>query len=606
MRRLLILPLIIASLAPGTARAATRGETRADRVSQSAVEQLIAQLGDDDYAVRRRAEEQLLTLGLQAFDALQAAEDHDDLEIAERVQFIVQQMAIDWVQADDPGDVRRLLARYGDLSEANRGDRVRQLAELDDRQGLAALCRIARFEQSPHVARRAAMSVLAMDMSAEERATAAPQCLAELGSSERPPVRWIQLYLRELAEPEATTTEWAAANAAEMALLTGGSGETSFVTVYDLLDRHLKRCNDLKLGPETTAALLAIIELTEQSENDSQLELGLAWSLRWIIRNERWDVLEPVEDKYEDEIRASRKLLYYVAVASDRGGRQERGQELAERAFEMAADDEAQRVDVADLVAELGRVDWAEREYRRAIDIHPPASLPSLDARSNLAIWLHDRGDYAGAARLLGEFCDAVDADEAAQQRLLAELREGLRAGPETLKSVAARREYYRACHAEAQQDFAAQRRHLEDAAQKYDTDPDILIAMYRSPGADEEFLRRTRTRIAAVTKQFQMMIDEDPDRPSFYNQWAWLVANTEGDQQRAVKYSLRSLELSPEEQPSYLDTLGRCYYAVGDLENAVTSQRRAVELAPHYQVMQRQLELFEEALAAKSGEDER
>jgi Flp pilus assembly protein TadD len=605
MRCLIVFSLIAASVAIATARAATRGESRPNRVSQSAIEQLIAQLGDEEYAVRRRAEEQLLKLGLQAFDALQAAEDHDDLEIAERVQFIVQQMAIDWVQTDDPGDVRRLLTRYGDLSEANRGDRVRQLAELDDRAGLGALCRIARFEQSPEVSRRAATSVLAMDMSAEERATAAPSCLAELGSSERPPVRWIQLYLRELAEPEATIAEWAEANAAEASLLTGGSGETSFVTVYDLLDRHLKRCNELKLGQETTAALLAIIELTEKSENESQLEMGLAWSLRWIIRNERWDVLEPVEDRYEDEIRASRRLLYYVAVAADRGGRQERGQELAERAFEMAADDASERVVIADTVAELGRVDWAEREYRHVIEIQPTASLLSLDARSNLAIWLHDRGDYVDAADLLGEFCDAVDADEDAKQRLLGELREDMRAGPASLNSIAARREYYRACHAEMQQDFAAQRRHLEEASLKYDADPDILIAMYRSPGADEEFQQRTRAKIAAVTKSFQMQIDEDPDRPSSYNQWAWLVANTEGDQERAVKYSLRSLELSPEE-PSYLDTLGRCYYAVGDLENAVKSQRRAIELAPHYQVMQRQLELFEQALAAKSVDGKR
>ncbi len=602
MRRLLILPLIWACLPSATAHAATRGEARAERVATKAVEQLIAELGDDDYAMRRRAEEQLLELGLQAFDALQAAEDHEDLEIAERVQYIVQQMAIDWVQADDPGEVRRLLTRYGELSEANRSDRVRQLSHLDDRAGMAALCRIARFEQSPTVSRRAALSILEMDLSVDERDEAAPLCLAELGSSERPPVRWIQLYFRELAAPEATIAEWAEANAAEAALLAGDSKETSFVTVYDLLDRHLKRCHELKLGPETTAALLAIIKLTDNSENESQLELGLAWSLRWIIRNERWDVLGPVEDRYEDKLRASRKLLYYVAIASDRGGRQERGQELAQRAFAMAADDEVQRVDIADAVAELGRVDWAEREYRRVIEVHPTASLQSLDARSNLAIWQHDRGDCADAADLLGELCDELESEEDAKRALVVQLNENGRAGVATLDMIAARRDYYRACQAEDAEDFAAQRRYLEDAAGKYDTDPDILIAMYRSPGADEEFMRRTRTRIAALTKQFQMLIDEEPTRPSFYNQWAWLVANTEGDQERAVRYSLRSLELSPEE-PSYLDTLGRCYYAVGDLENAVTSQRRAVEFAPHYQVMQRQLELFERALAEKSDE---
>ena len=64
------------------------------------------------------------------------------------------------------------------------------------------------------------------------------------------------------------------------------------------------------------------------------------------------------------------------------------------------------------------------------------------------------------------------------------------------------------------------------------------------------------------------------------YNQWAWLVTNTEGDFAQAVQHSLRSLELAPDE-PSYLDTLGRCYFAAGDVENAIKSQRKAVELAP-------------------------
>jgi tetratricopeptide (TPR) repeat protein len=70
-----------------------------------------------------------------------------------------------------------------------------------------------------------------------------------------------------------------------------------------------------------------------------------------------------------------------------------------------------------------------------------------------------------------------------------------------------------------------------------------------------------------------------------------------------AVVYSRRSLELAPDE-PSYLDTLGRCYYAVGDYEHAVENQRRAVELAPQYGVMRRQLAMFEQALADAQSKD--
>jgi hypothetical protein len=48
------------------------------------------------------------------------------------------------------------------------------------------------------------------------------------------------------------------------------------------------------------------------------------------------------------------------------------------------------------------------------------------------------------------------------------------------------------------------------------------------------------------------------------------------------------------------LDTLGRCYYAAGDLENAVKYQSQAVKLDQHSGQMRRQLEFFQKELAAK------
>jgi tetratricopeptide (TPR) repeat protein len=104
---------------------------------------------------------------------------------------------------------------------------------------------------------------------------------------------------------------------------------------------------------------------------------------------------------------------------------------------------------------------------------------------------------------------------------------------------------------------------------------------------------------IDELSHTFQQQIEENPDDPTNYNQWAWLISNTVGDYEKAIRYSQRSLQLQPEDA-GYLDTLGRCYFAAGDLENAVKTQRRAVEKMPHMQVMQRQLKQFEESLAAK------
>src|SRR5690606_21432715 len=90
-----------------------------------------------------------------------------------------------------------------------------------------------------------------------------------------------------------------------------------------------------------------------------------------------------------------------------------------------------------------------------------------------------------------------------------------------------------------------------------------------------------------------------------FYNQYAWLISNTEGDKRKALQYSLRSLELVPDE-PAQLDTAGRCYFALDDLENALRVQRRAVKLMPHSPPLVRQLAEFEAAqLAAEPAGDE-
>ncbi|OYV85899.1 MAG: hypothetical protein B7Z73_12680, partial [Planctomycetia bacterium 21-64-5] len=97
-------------------------------------------------------------------------------------------------------------------------------------------------------------------------------------------------------------------------------------------------------------------------------------------------------------------------------------------------------------------------------------------------------------------------------------------------------------------------------------------------------------------------------DDPTPYNQFAWLVANTEGDYQEALRYSEKSLELvraNPRlsgSEASLLDTLGRCHYAVGDYENAVKAQSRAVELDPESGLMSKQLGIFREALKEANG----
>ena len=234
------------------------------------------------------------------------------------------------------------------------------------------------------------------------------------------------------------------------------------------------------------------------------------------------------------------------------------------------------------------------------IDQAEVPSQISMEARRSLANWcLHDRGEDEAAAKLMAEVCDAVDADPALKQSFMQdnELRY-------LMSDLRKSREYFTACHLMTQQDFAGARKHL-DLAFAYQTDlqdPDILIAMYRLEGQEPAYHAEVQERIQQTADDVEQLIEKYPDEALWYNHWAWLVSNTEGDFPKAVRYSHRSLELSPE-SPSYLDTLGRCYFAAGDLENAIKYQHQAVEKHPQVQVMRRQLKSFEEALDQRDSQ---
>ena len=86
-------------------------------------------------------------------------------------------------------------------------------------------------------------------------------------------------------------------------------------------------------------------------------------------------------------------------------------------------------------------------------------------------------------------------------------------------------------------------------------------------------------------------------------NHYAWLVANTEGDQHLALQYSKRSLRLTPG-NAAQMDTCARCYYAIGNLDAAIAMQQRAVDLEPHSPPLRRQLALFKSEAAAVSPVD--
>ncbi len=134
---LLAVGLACSGRAEGAGRAQSRVEPPETRISA-----MIAQLGDKQYAIRQQAQEELARLGPEAFDALLAAEQSDDIEIAARATYLVNLIRIEWVRESDSPAIKELLKNYDSQPEDVRRQCMQALADSQLDTGLEALCRL--------------------------------------------------------------------------------------------------------------------------------------------------------------------------------------------------------------------------------------------------------------------------------------------------------------------------------------------------------------------------------------------------------------------------------------------------------------------------------
>ena len=331
-------------------------------------------------------------------------------------------------------------------------------------------------------------------------------------------------------------------------------------------------------------------------------------------------VLDQFATKYDGRIQQAKRPLYLVALARAQEGNKELAEQLAERAWHLDPKQPLASFDEARELAGLGQLDWAVREYHLAFDNQPLDSPTAIPARVLLSVLLQDYERYQEAADAVEPITTALE-----KNRGLGQQYENLQRiyferdiDLQDAASLALRQHFLMACVYEQQGDWAHQREQLLQALTPGEgdadaEDADVLIAMYRVHDADDAWRANTLKRINALAQTIEKQIEDNPNSGPAYNQWAWLISNTEGDYDKALRYSKRSLEFPTEQRTaqrtissraSYLDTLGRCYYAVGDYENAIKNEREAVRLIPHMQVMLRQLAMFEKAAAEKGGGD--
>ena len=585
-----------------TAATAGGAASLVQQATNERIQSLIRQLGNPRFTVRRAAASELRQIGAEAFDLLNAASDDADPEVAASARYLLREITVRWVHSGDSAAVRALLRDYGQQRDELRLARVEGLARLPNSEGVVALCRIARFDRSPVVSRQAALAIIRPDEQSGQRTPIDPDVVGqELGTSSRAASSWLRQYLLQIRDPAASVASWQQLVDEETAQLEANADDTSTEIVLGLLWNLADLHRELDRQEDLVATVDRMMELDAVASEDMAVQL-----LSWLTKHESWNALDEFLAKHQSRLQQSKRPLYYAALARAKQGKTDLGEELAKKAADLDPQAGLESFVAAKDLEEHSQFDWAVREYRRTIDKEPVSSHGAILARVYLANLLHDYEKHEQAADVLEPLVKAVQSEGRVGQ-LYAKLHDyyaGRLSLPEN-EGLAARLHYLRACQYREQDDWQRVREELELAIRFDPTDADVVIAMYRLPEPDPKWREATQRRIRDLARQFKQEIDENPSDPTPYNQWAWLISNTEGDYAQAIRYSHHSLELIPEGAgesagASFLDTLGRCYYAASDYENAVKYQRQAVEKVDYMQVMQRQLALFEKTLAVQ------
>ncbi|QEG40052.1 tetratricopeptide repeat protein [Roseimaritima ulvae] len=618
----MLLPLLMASCLPTLAAAeqVSAEAVQAEAELQAEIRHWIEMLGNDSYAKRVRAKKELRRLGLTAFDLLHQASTHEDSEVAIAARHLISSLQINWADSSDPPPVKEIMEDYGTSgNEAERKTRIGRLAQVPNRAGLAALCRLVRYETSLRLSRDAALLIMQQPQlpTAVQRTQSADTIISLLGANQRPASVWLRVYADDLRRGVYDAQRWSELIDRERSLVDGRrSLQTDTEAVLELVRVCAVRAQDANNQAEAMRLAMETLEMIPPGRNE------LIEAATWALDHQLDAVVIKMQQRQPIPFSKEPLLLYAVAEAYLGQDDPQQADELAEQALSIdrlpAADSEEAQNMTRDARENLalrhreigvrlqgrGQFEWAINEYRHIVDSLEIDVVVAAVTRQQLARLYGSMQEHQAVLDMLLPLQQRMQNDAEYQRRL-----QNTNISPSSLAVVIM---HHRGLLFAEQNQVEKAQQSLANALALSNRNADILIAMYRLPG-EEEWRSKVRRELDAMTTMFEEYVfaNERDYRESnsptnaeqlatALNQYAWLVSNTEGDYRRALRYSQRSLELQPDD-PMLLDTCGRCYFAIGDYKNAVRLQTRAVKLGGEDPAVHRQLKEFQAALDASA-----
>ena len=572
-----------------------------DSISQQKVAELIAQLGDTNYAIRESATQQLRMIADHAIDQLlDAADQSNDLETALRAQWILETVSL--IRPDDPPEVADLLKNFSNRSLSQQISALSRLIRLEENAGITPLARLIRTNRSASTSYLAAL-ILLQEWRPDDPYW--PQLAAHvpdaLNTSQRPAALLIHglIDFSQVADNQKTkliqkqdtfeNLETALERFLELTPFntqTFGSN-TSTRGVNDLAREIVVRCHAraaLQAGFPDRGVAVAKELLEFIPKSSDKYQLTTADVLFWAAHSGLANLVNHLPESLLATIENQAITLYAAARCEQLNGNETLADEMARRAFALSSDKTNEQMLAAVRLDHWGLVDWADREYRRVI------TAPTLSAQQIIPFsiqWAELLNDFDRCNEASAVLNDVLTGSHGTIKNI--RVMDSLGYSKEAL---AARQKFFLSRADKEKNKRESERQALDKALDEYPEEIDTLIAYYHFPGllpADKEHIVKL---IQGALKKLQQRIDREPDEPNSYNEYAWLVANTEGDLLRATRYSKRSLDLVFD-SASFLDTLAHCYAAAGNRNEAIRCQVVALRKDPGSNTIQKNLQKF-------------
>lgn len=576
---------------PATTTPATDAQLRA----------AILALGASAAEDREAAEERLLAIGHRARAALAEAASSDDPEMARRAASLLPRLPV--YDDADPPQVRELL-RPGWDADDRWLDAMQALEQLPAGAAAPALLRVTRHAAKP------------------DRRWMAAQVVRRIAGRSGGPV--LPEVLRAMAgEPENAAALWLAGTAWERA--DDDRADALYTRVVELATRGQSggRGHD-------GAAFESLRELRRRRQQWN----GVADVLR------RWHAYEPDRVNLIDDLFSLHaqhgplpgyatdvgrhallllrpQVLYATArLVGDRGGRTWVADCVRQAAFVVptvgvAAGDGADGVQrrreaVANFLKDQEWYDEAMRELEAILAIDDAKdNRYAINVHFTLASIAAARGDNARSA---AAYREALGRYEPGQGSLMATIGDGIEVYDEEaihLMTSIMHRQAFRAARAAGDAEGAVREAEamlamagISDWGGLYGEDADVSI--------DAVMALRNAGRAASASALFaqayglfKRQVDHSNGHPSRLNALAWLCARCNERLPEARELADRAVAAEPNNAES-IDTAAECRFRLGQVEEAIRLETRALELRPGHPFLTKQLQRFKEGRASK------